>query len=146
MSQETEWFEGKSHNRRMIIFPWILRAVIVGASIGAVFYAGGVRAALAYESMGGNGQPAKLRLSEAPCTNENVIKHLHSFIKPQYIPRFKAAILTWGGKDWHSCWLELDLLDQNGREVQTIWSVDEEGTPFNPPYGVPRSLFREDSI
>lgn len=148
--QETEWFEGRSvekrERRRLIILPWLVWAVIVGLAIGSVLYAGRVQAALSYEAMGGNGQAAKLRLSEAPCTNAKVIKHLHALIKPEYISQFKAAVLTWGGRDWHSCWLILDLIDQNGRDVQTIWSVDEEGAPFNPPYGVPRSLFREDSI
>ena len=103
--------------------------------------------ALNYQAQGADGQLAGLRLSEAPCVNEKVRLHLAKReVPPQYVEKFKAAVLTWGGRDWHSCWVKLDLTDQHGREHEMVWSIDEEGAPFNPPYGIPFRLFLDDSL
>lgn len=103
-------------------------------------------AALSYRAQGGNGQVSALRLSEAPCTNEKVKAHVSARVPAQYHARFKAAVLTWGGADWHSCWTKIELVDQNGQEHEMVWSIDEEGAPFNPPYGIPLRLFRDDTL
>lgn len=155
MSHETEWFWGRSldaHDKedlpmkRMTVIPWLLWAFVIALAIYGVIHATKSHAALNYQAQGPDGQVAGLRLSEAPCTNEKVREALKAHIKPEYQAKFKAAVLTWKGRDWHSCWLQIEVVDQNGREHEMIWSVDEEGVPFNPPYGIPKRMFREDSI
>lgn len=103
-------------------------------------------AALTYKAQGQNGQVAGLRLSEAPCTNQKVRDAVLARVPPQYHDRFKAAVLTWGGADWHSCWTKIEVIDQHGQEHEMVWSIDEEGAPFNPPYGIPLRLFRDDTL
>lgn len=132
--------------RRMIVLPWLLWAAVIVAAIGGALYASRASAALNYQSVGPDGQVAGLRLSEAPCTNAKVLAALKEYIKPDYIPKFRAAVLTWKGRDWHSCWFQIEVMDQGGTTHEMIWSVDEEGAPFNPPYGIPKRMFREDSI
>lgn len=150
MSHETEWAEGKSwclyhadeemHERcywrrvGFVIFLAIALAMVLVPII--------VNAAPAYRDRSPNGDIAGLRLLTEPCTNAKVLEHLAARVPPQYHVKFRAAVLTWGGKDWASCYIELDLVNQRGEEVKFVWSIDEEGAPFNPPYGIPRSLFR----
>lgn len=124
---------------RLTVLPFLLWALLVGLAIAGVFYASKLYAALNYRAPGANGQVAGLRLSEAPCSYEKVLKH----IKEQFHSRFKAAILTWNGRDWQSCYTEFDAPNEAGKVETFIFSIDEEGAPFNP---VPKRMFREDSI
>lgn len=123
---------------RLTLIPFLLWALLVGLVISMVMCASGAHAALNYRAMGGNGQMAGLRLSEAPCTQEKVLVH----IKEPFRTRFKAAVLTWGGRDWHSCWTTFEA-ENEGRMETMVFSVDEEGSVFNP---TPLRLFREDAI
>jgi hypothetical protein len=73
-----------------------------------------------------DGSPVVFRAFTAkPCTDARILGFLeHKFAAPpELLTRFKAAILTWEGRDWASCWIE-----QQGYAV----SVDEEGAPFQP--------------
>lgn len=99
-----------------------------------------------FRGAGTNGQPFSLRLSEAPCSDARVLEHLRAKLPSHMVAEFKAATLHWGGRDWASCWTEIVLVDQTGREHKSVFSVDEEGDPLNPPYGIPRRHFREDTI
>lgn len=157
MAQETDWFAELQTNearhercfwRRVaaLAIGGFLAAVTIGAVLGMVLYSAKAGAALNYRAQAPNGQSVGLRLSDAPCTNEKVKAHLAAVIRPEYLDKFKAAVLTWGGRDWHSCWFTITVIDQGGREHEMVWSLDEEGSPFNPPYGIPKQMFREDAI
>lgn len=124
---------------RLTVLPWLLWALAIGLAMGFVMYAAKANAALNYRAQGTNGQIAGLRLSDAPCSYEKVLRH----IKEQFHHRFKAAILTWGGRDWQSCYIEIEQPNQQGEPETVIFSVDEEGAPFAP---IPKRFFREDSI
>jgi hypothetical protein len=117
------------------ILPWVFW-FLVGLAMFGVMNA--TKAALNYQSLGRDGQVAGLRLSNAPCTQPVVLRH----INPEWHSKFKAAVLTYGGKEWHSCYIESDVV-VNGKEQKVIFSIDEEGAPFQP---IPKSMFREDSI
>lgn len=103
-------------------------------------------AALSYFNKGGDGQRAGLRLSDAPCTNEKVLAALKAKVPERFHARFKAAVLTWDGRQWHSCWVRIEVQEANGEETPHIWSIDEEGAPLDPPNGIPLRLFRDDSV
>lgn len=152
MSEDTEWGEGHEfslfhHTPRKTLAPYWVICIAILFGLAAAMISFRLYAALAYQDIGSNGKPAMLRLSEAPCANETVRGQMAKREVPEkYREKFKAAVLTWGGKDWHSCWLKIELIDQNGKEHEFVWSIDEEGAPFNPPYGVPLRLFKDDTI
>jgi hypothetical protein len=87
-----------------------------------------------FKAEGADGSHAGLRLLDAPCAEEKVLVHLRLRVQPALLPRFKAAVLTWGGRVWASCWIDVDGV---------VYSMDEEGSLFQP---VPRPLFRDDSV
>lgn len=150
MGHETEWAEGREfhlfheddemHERcywrrvgAILFFALALAMILVPLY---------VQAAPVFRNMGNDGQPVALRLLGTPCVSEKVLQHL----KQEWHASFKAAELTYGGRKWESCWIEIDLTDQQGRPFKSVFSVDEEGAPLNPPYGIPKQLFREDTI
>lgn len=117
----------------MTILPlkyWFLLALFVGV--------GTAEAALNYRVESPNGTVG-LRLSEAPCTEAKVLMH----IKPSFHSKFKAAVLTYGGRDWHSCYIEVETPDQQGKLIPVIYSIDEEGSQFQP---IPKRVFKDDTI
>lgn len=91
-------------------------------------------AAEIFKSVGTNGQPMSLTLKDTPCSDVVVLKHLAGNVRPEFLDKFKNARLYWAGKEWASCWLELDGV---------VYSLDEEGTPLQP---IPRSAFRDDAV
>lgn len=117
--------------------PWKFWVIVI-AVVACALYPLKAKAALNFKNDTPNG-PVGLRLSEAPCTNPKVLAQ----IKAEFHHLFKAAVLTYGGRDWHSCWTEIEMPDQHGKLHQTIISIDEEGSPFQP---IPKKLFRDDSI
>lgn len=74
---------------------------------------------------------------DKPCTNETVLAIINDKVLPQFLGLFRAAVLTWQGKDYASCWLEYA-----GR----MMSYDENGDPFNPPFGVAMELFLDETL
>ena len=66
-----------------------------------------------------------LKLTQNPCTDQKVLAHL----VPQYHAELRAAVLTYRGKQWSSCYIE------RGGYVH---SIDEEGAPLQP---IPRRAF-----
>ena len=78
--------------------------------------------------------PMSLKLLEARCSDAAVLKHLMQRVRPDLLDKFKDARLHWEGKDWASCWIELDGM---------VYSMDAEGAPLQP---IPRALFKEDSV
>ena len=127
--------EAKEERRKLR--DWVHYAIGAGFALALFIAAFNAIAAPMFKNTGGDGTPVSLRLLDTPCVNEKVLKHLHANVQEKFIPKFKAAVLHYGGKDWASCWILYG---------QAVLSYDEEGEPFNPPYGVPRSMFKEDSV
>ena len=119
------------------IMPWTFWALVLVAVFGAL-HSGKAFSALNFKIDTPQGVVG-LRLSEAPCTNKKVLSH----IREEFHSMFKAAVLTWGGRDWHSCYMVVELADQLGMVQDTVISVDEEGSPLVP---IPKSKFLDDSI
>lgn len=111
------------------LFAWLIFIALAG--VGIVKCA---QAAPTFNAFGMDGNPAALELRQTPCENAAVVKHLREKVKPEYISSFRAAVLTWGGKQWASCWIERDGV---------IFSIDEEGSYFQP---TPRRFFRDNAI
>ena len=114
---------------RRTLIAWL---VVVAGGAGALAYCARAAAAPKFESIGADGHPAVLELHEKPCTDKKVVEQLRS--KVLDVRRFKAAVLTYGGKQWASCWTELR---------NEALSIDEEGAPFQ---AVPRRLFKDATI
>lgn len=85
-----------------------------------------------FQSFGQDGSIAALRIFQAPCTDKKVVAQLRD--KALDVRRFKASVLTYGGRNWASCWIDIR---------QLVFSIDEEGSPFQ---AVPRSLFKDNTI
>lgn len=107
---------------------WLLFALFL---LGILFV-GYAHSAEVFRSQRSDGSPVALRLSEKPCEDARVIAHLREALLDDR--RFKAATLTYGGRDWASCWAEI-----RGAVV----SIDEAGSPLQP---VPRARFRDEAI
>lgn len=112
--------------RRVILWLVAIATILVGA-----FFAGRLSAAEVFKAENAQG-PVALRLSEDPCTDKKVLAVLSDKVLDDR--RFKAAVLTYGGRDWKSCWVEI-----NG----AVLSIDEEGAPFQ---AVPRQMFMEEGV
>ena len=88
-----------------------------------------VYAAPTFQGIGSNNRPMRLVLYEEPCSPEVLL-----WLKPQLHDLFKRATLTWGDRDWKSCWLQWE-----GK----VYSIDEEGSAFQP---IPANLFFEPGV
>jgi hypothetical protein len=122
----------RSTFRERVVFWFGIACLVLLVGIATNAYA-----APLFKNTGNDGKPISLRLLDTPCTNPKVKAHLEANVKAQFIPQFKSAVLHYGGRDWASCWIEYE---------GAVLSYDEEGAPFNPPMGVPRSMFKEDSV
>lgn len=110
---------------------WIWALVpmlLVAALLIGNAYAAPVAVGTTYE-----GQQMKLRLLQAPC-GAKVLVHLRTMVNPEFLPKFKAAALTWNGKVYASCWV-----DVGGQ----VYSIDETGDILPP---IPRAYFVDDSV
>ena len=66
---------------------------------------------------------------EARCEHSKILAHLVAMGGGQFLDKFKKATLTFGGREWESCWIEMDGF---------VISIDEEGAPLEP---IPARLF-----
>lgn len=112
---------------------WLFVVIALGLVFHPLLFSRAI-AAPVFQAEGRNGQPAALRLLDAPCRDEKVLTHIALRAKPELAAKFKAAVLSWGGALYASCWIEMD---------KVVYSIDEEGSFFQP---VPRALFRDDSV
>jgi hypothetical protein len=71
---------------------------------------------------------------DARCEHSKILAHLVAMGAGQLLEHFKKATLTYGGRDWESCWIELDGF---------VMSVDEEGVPLEP---IPSNRFGKGSV
>lgn len=111
---------------------WTLAGWLFVVGLFAVGLVTCAQAAEVFRGLDSMGGPAALRIKEEPCTNEKVLAQLRDNMLD--VTRFKAATLTYHGREWASCWAE-----RRG----VVHSMDEEGSPFQ---AVPRRLFRDESI
>jgi hypothetical protein len=101
MSEDTSWFEDKAANdpKRSTIFPLILWAAIVGIVLGAVLYAGKVRADVIFTAEGEGG--AIVTLYNEPCRIKTLtnLPYRATWIEKGktfegcYVPRTEAGIV-----------------------------------------------------
>lgn len=89
---------------------------------------------LVFKNDRGDGKRMALRLYQTPCADAEVIKNLIPKVSPEWLLKFKTERLTWDGKDWESCWLEV-----NG----VVYSIDSEGAQLQP---IPKSLFVDEMV
>ena len=89
-----------------------------------------------------NGYPMALRLYQSPCLDDKVMGRLIRMVKPDMIEKFQTAVLTWQGKEYASCWIEI-LQDKEDPRSGLIFSVDETGETLQP---IPASEFVDDTI
>jgi len=110
------------------LFAWLLFIAII--------VLGFVKCAQAAEVYRVEDPPGKvrmsLRLSEEPCTHARVRAALYAKLLDDR--RFKAAVLFYAGRDWASCWADVDGV---------VLSMDEEGAPLQP---LPRREFKDDAL
>jgi len=112
-------------------------ALVVVLIVGTiVLYSGRANAAPTFKGQGDNG-PIVLVLLQDACKDEKVLRHINQ----PFHAKLKAARLTWGGRQWSSCWIELEMMS-NGRMEKFVFSVDEEGSPLQ---AIPRRAFRDHS-
>lgn len=71
---------------------------------------------------------------EAKCDDADILKHLAGMGAGSRLDEFKNGTLTYEGKNWRSCWIEVD---------GTVYSVDSEGAPFQP---LPVSIFKKTGL
>jgi hypothetical protein len=111
-----------------------LALFVIGFFGVGLIYCAVARAAPIFKAEGANGTPAALRLTAAPCTDAKVLEALREKVSPLLAGKFRAAVLSWDGRIWASCWIDLGGV---------VYSIDEEGAPFQP---IPLELFRDDSV
>lgn len=91
-------------------------------------------AAPTFRGAGDNGQPVALVLHQGECVSPKVLAVIAAKINPAFHAGWRKAVLTYGGKDWESCWFLIGGV---------VYSLDEEGAQFVP---IPRSQFRDSTI
>ena len=62
------------------------------------------------------GDAAAAAVTDAAGADAGVAAALRRLARAELVARFKAATLTWGGRDWRSCWIEWQ---------GEIYSIDE---------------------
>ena len=112
---------------RLTILPWL----IWGFVIATVIWATSALAAPMFKSSDGS---VALKLLATPCSDEKVLFFIAQKVQPEFLAKFKDAVLTYGGRQWKSCWIEYQ---------GHIFSMDEEGAPMQP---IPLQYFHENSI
>lgn len=75
----------------------------------------------------------KLERHQAACDDADILAHVLRMGGAHVIDKLKKATLTYGGREWRSCWVEIDGY---------VFSVDEEGAPLQK---IPASAFKDKS-
>lgn len=101
--------------RKMIVLPWLIWALVLGASIAAALYASGVQAQAprTFSSEDANG---KITLVQAPCEKAG-----------PWFGNWRAATWLYKGKHYDACWLAV----QTSGGSQTILVIDSDGQVSN---------------
>ncbi len=131
---DTEWFHGlttcqaKEDRQRLRPLSIVLAVMCI---LGLVYAAKEAYGAPMFKSDDGS---VALKLLDTKCSDAKVLAFIAERVQPQYLGKFKDAVLTYGGKQWKSCWIE-----HQGH----IFSIDEEGSPMQP---IPVAYFHENTI
>lgn len=89
-----------------------------------------------YRNLNPRGESVVIRIyMDEPCKVDRVI----NAVIEKYRSYLRKADLTWEGKNFAACWL-------NEPSLSNVLMMDEEGDEFNPPQGLPRSDFKDESI
>lgn len=123
MSEEKEYF---TNFPNLTLLPWLIWGVIIGLIIAALFYSARLHAD---EARAADGSVAYVR-HDAPCDDADINAHIIRLGAGQMLSQFKKGTLTYGGRDWRSCWIEVQ---------EFVYSVDEEGAPFE---AIPARIFK----
>ena len=123
--------EQDAKEERRKLRPWV-GAVVSGACLAALFVL--ATSAYAVPMLKSSDGSVALKLKDTPCSDEKVLFFLAQKVQPEFLGKFKDSVLTYGGREWKSCWIE-----HQGH----IFSIDEEGAPMQP---IPLQYFRENSI
>lgn len=117
---------------RIVWTVWMLMIAI--GILGVMAWTIEANSAEVFKSDMRDGGKMSLTLKETQCSDADVLKHLLERVRPEFLSQFKDATLNWGGKDWASCWIDVQGV---------VYSMDAEGAPLQP---LPREMFRESTI
>ena len=109
------------------------KLVVAATAALLLFLSVAANAALVLKDTAGN----VVRLTDAPCVHETVLKHVHEAVQEQYVSRYKAGSLLWEGKSFAACYVILN---------ETVFLIDEAGDKLNGFEGIPLSAFSEDTL
>jgi hypothetical protein len=117
---------------------WRFVDALIAVTLGLVLAAATwkLHAAESFRAPDQYGRPMALKLLDDPCPT-SVVKWLPMRVKEEFHAGMRKAVLHWGGADWDACWIEVD---------GNVYSIDSEGVMLNGGRGLPRRLFRDDSI
>jgi hypothetical protein len=100
--------------RRMILIPWLIWAIVLGAAIGGAFYASGAHAETpTFSSVDENG---RLTLTEAACEKAG-----------PWFAKWRAATWLYQGKHYDACWTMARA--STGAEIVLV--IDSDGQVSN---------------
>jgi hypothetical protein len=111
MSEEKEWFNDFPKIPRLTILPWLLWALILGISIGAILYATPIRAQGVPVYVAEH-QAAKMQLYASRCIDQQSSLMIAT-APPQFQDGWKALSSQWllqsgEWREYAGCWLEID--------------------------------------
>ncbi len=119
--------------QRITVSPyWLLIvALLIPIALVGALWAGKV---YADDSVGTHDGSVKYVRHEAQCDDADILAVLLRMGAGDFLATFKKGTLTYGGREWRSCWTEID---------GTVYSVDEEGVPFEP---IPARSFKKTGV
>lgn len=103
--------------QRDTLLPKLFWALVIGLALAAALYPVFARA----DEFRSPDRSVALVRHDAQCDDADIVAHILRLGGGDLVDRFKKATLTYGGRDWRSCWVELDGM---------VYSVDEEGSPL----------------
>ena len=115
---------------RDTLLPKLFWAAVIGLALAAALYPALSRA----DEFRSQDRSVALVRHDAKCDDADILAHILRLGGGDLLQQFKKATLTYGGRDWRSCWIEVDGM---------VYSIDEEGSPLQP---LPARLFRGASI
>lgn len=125
-----DFFQGLNvvdEEERMAQHRYWFRLLVVSA-VAALFLLG-VKKAIADEVRAPDGSVVYVR-HDAACNDADILAHILRLGGGERAGEFKKGTLTYDGRDWRSCWIEVGGL---------VYSIDEEGSPLEP---LPSRLFK----
>jgi hypothetical protein len=112
---------------------WLRLAVLVALAATALYVVGLFlpKEARAESSVAAADGSVKYVRHDGQCEDADILKHLAQMGAGERLSEFKRGTLTYGGREWRSCWIEVD---------EMVYSVDEEGSPLQ---ALPARIFKQ---